>query len=195
MFSSGWDVFLKPGSLKISAEELQKYVRITFSHLDDECLHWYLQDGIITYEQYLGLVKDYEAQMATKRAKLKHTRIRRIAFNAIRSDLVLAMIDSGIAYICAYPGCDINEDLTVDHVIPLSRGGSDDLSNLQFLCQPHNSSKRDRVELCEDVDDENRKGYPAGCHNSGFSDLRNRGPVPAYSSETDFLLNTPQSTA
>lgn len=42
--------------------------------------------------------------------------------------------------------CGSFEDLTLDHIHPHSRGGSDTLDNLQTLCQPCNSAKRDRVE-------------------------------------------------
>lgn len=37
------------------------------------------------------------------------------------------------------------QDLTIDHIIPLSRGDTDHLDNLQFMCRNHNSQKRDLV--------------------------------------------------
>lgn len=42
---------------------------------------------------------------------------------------------------CMFPGCSANDNLQVDHVIPLFLKGIDDISNLQFLCQHHNASK------------------------------------------------------
>ena len=35
-------------------------------------------------------------------------------------------------------------DLTIDHVVPRSRGGTDHLENLQLLCAACNSIKGDR---------------------------------------------------
>lgn len=46
---------------------------------------------------------------------------------------------------CTYCGSDRAE--AVDHVIPLSRGGRDDVSNLVPACKPCNSSKRNRTVL------------------------------------------------
>lgn len=37
--------------------------------------------------------------------------------------------------------CRSPNELTVDHIVPISEGGSDDLSNLQTMCRPCNSSK------------------------------------------------------
>ena len=41
---------------------------------------------------------------------------------------------------CLYPGCE-RTDLTMDHVIPLSLGGTHAIDNIQPLCSFHNSSK------------------------------------------------------
>ena len=44
--------------------------------------------------------------------------------------------------VCVF--CGAVDDLTVDHIVPLSRGGNDDRDNLQTLCRSCNSGKRDR---------------------------------------------------
>jgi hypothetical protein len=47
-------------------------------------------------------------------------------------------------YTCSYCGCDDRRTLSVDHVIPRSRGGADDMSNLAAACTPCNLKKSSR---------------------------------------------------
>lgn len=46
-------------------------------------------------------------------------------------------------YACVYCG-DKSTVLHCDHVVPVNRGGTDDLENLATACQPCNQSKRDK---------------------------------------------------
>jgi 5-methylcytosine-specific restriction endonuclease McrA len=46
--------------------------------------------------------------------------------------------------VCLVPGCE-NTDLTADHVIPLSKGGTNWITNIQPLCSNHNSSKHTKM--------------------------------------------------
>lgn len=44
---------------------------------------------------------------------------------------------------CAY--CGSANNLSVDHIYPISRGGCTTFDNLQLLCQPCNSKKKDKL--------------------------------------------------
>jgi 5-methylcytosine-specific restriction endonuclease McrA len=45
---------------------------------------------------------------------------------------------------CVYCRCDIRSAFQVDHIMPVSKGGSNDKSNLQLLCKACNLDKRDK---------------------------------------------------
>lgn len=98
-------------------------------------------EGPITLEEFNAIVERQERYRHNRPHKARHIKIRREVFQARASMLALQMIDRGDKHQCAHPGCTEADDLTIDHIIPLSRGGSDELSNLQFLCRLHNSSK------------------------------------------------------
>jgi 5-methylcytosine-specific restriction endonuclease McrA len=46
---------------------------------------------------------------------------------------------------CTNPYCNKVERLTIDHVVPLSQGGTDNIHNLQLLCRACNTAKGDRI--------------------------------------------------
>lgn len=81
----------------------------------------------------------------TIEVKQQVTAIRRKEFNIKRNQLLLSMIDSGHRYVCANEDCGVMECLHIDHIVPLSKGGSDDVDNLQFLCKAHNSEKGAKI--------------------------------------------------
>lgn len=64
-------------------------------------------------------------------------------WNAMRHMITPQLMARDGAY-CAH--CGEERDLTIDHVRPLSRGGSNELSNLQVLCRPCNSRKGARAD-------------------------------------------------
>lgn len=46
---------------------------------------------------------------------------------------------------CMYCGTDVDSTFNCDHVIPTSRGGKTELSNLTVACKSCNSSKKNRL--------------------------------------------------
>lgn len=49
--------------------------------------------------------------------------------------------------------CNTNKNLEIDHVIPFSKGGSDELSNLQLLCRSCNAQKGAKISYETEVID------------------------------------------
>ena len=90
-----------------------------------------------------GVGEAEEDVRETRRVKKTLTEERRREFTSTYRQMQLALIDRD-GYVCSELGCDFQFDLTIDHVVPLSKGGSDDLDNLKFLCRRHNSEKGDR---------------------------------------------------
>jgi 5-methylcytosine-specific restriction endonuclease McrA len=46
-------------------------------------------------------------------------------------------------YACRYCGCE--EDLTIDHVVPRSKGGKNHSKNMVTACRPCNETKADQT--------------------------------------------------
>lgn len=59
-------------------------------------------------------------------------------WNSIRPSVSPVVMERDGA-VCAW--CGSKENLTIDHITPISGGGTNDLSNLQVLCQSCNSRK------------------------------------------------------
>ena len=90
----------------------------------------------------LDYLEGKKRKKVEKEAKQYYSRKRRNQFAEERPDLMLALIERD-GYQCR--NCSDQNDLAIDHIIPLSKGGNDDLSNLQILCKSCNSSKGDRL--------------------------------------------------
>lgn len=102
----------------------------------------YDDGGATTIEELRQHIIRLKQKKKTLEMKLELTRQRRSEFNSRHNQLLLQLIERD-GYICKHPGCDVQEELTIDHIVPLSKGGSDDLENLQLMCRSHNSLKGD----------------------------------------------------
>ena len=94
-------------------------------------------------QSYLDDILEKRRIQGEKRIKEQAVRRRRAQFAGQYERLLLALIDRD-GYRCAH--CGAYEDLTIDHIMPLSKGGTDDLDNLRLLCRACNSSKGDKTE-------------------------------------------------
>lgn len=63
-------------------------------------------------------------------------------WNTLRSSLA-PRIYARDGYKCVY--CGYFADLTIDHIVPVSRGGTNSVSNLATACRSCNSSKNDKT--------------------------------------------------
>ena len=101
---------------------------------DDDHQKWALH--------YIEEHEKYEEELIIKEQKKESIKNRRKQFDSLRDMLKLTLIERD-EYRCA--NCSAVEDLTVDHIYPLSKGGSDDMDNLQLLCRRCNSLKNDKT--------------------------------------------------
>lgn len=103
--------------------------------------------GMTTYESHRKYVKNNPE-------RIKHLKARRYARkkNAKGSHTLeqWQALKRIFNYKCGY--CELSEKLTKDHIIPLSKGGSDYIGNIQPLCRSCNSKKHNKLNIHENKD-------------------------------------------
>ena len=85
----------------------------------------------LNYEKYLQIKRDDQRR---RKYNLRSGTIR-------VEDWMKMLEDSN--YSCAF--CGTQQDITQDHIIPLSKGGANVIENIQPLCRICNSKKRDKI--------------------------------------------------
>lgn len=144
--ASGGDIIVNPGDLEGATDQdlINAFREIAADALVlEKYLGGNALDGFETIEQAKSFVSTSTQTARSQEVKQALTKVRRVEFNGKRDQTVLALIDRD-GYICQAQECDMQQDLTVDHVVPISRGGTDELENLRLLCRQHNSQKGDR---------------------------------------------------
>jgi 5-methylcytosine-specific restriction endonuclease McrA len=80
-----------------------------------------------------------EANIDVVRKRERENTHRRRALKGSSSPELVEFMARLVTLPCTY--CDATENITVDHIIPLSRGGEHETANLAAACYPCNSSK------------------------------------------------------
>lgn len=97
--------------------------------------------NIITNESMCCfVVEEIYKSIKSKKDSLNCKNMRR-SFNYKRPSLFKYLISR--QNVCCFCGSD--KDLTIDHILPLSRNGSNDIKNLQILCRSCNSRKSNKI--------------------------------------------------
>lgn len=144
----GWNADLIIADLSI-AQQIAKLqiVQDCWYGAQGDLADWGKVHGsIITLAQFRQLIAEGDRREATKEVRAAAMQERRREFNASRAQIILRLLEVGKPYICATPECSATKDLTIDHIEPLSRGGSDEIDNLQFMCRSCNSKKGDKLQ-------------------------------------------------
>ena len=106
-----------------------------FQNFSDESTNSQFEYGL-----FVSTFESAELSLAILTKNSASFKASRIQFNKLREQLRQDLIKSGMQEKCCVSACS-NADLTIDHKVPLRRGGSNDLCNLQFMCRSHNSKK------------------------------------------------------
>ena len=151
---SGPDSPLSPHAIQSSNQDDLPVCCTTYGSFSDSILEWIdhqpnpsleLEESTLEFWRmvYSSIPRKKESEQAKflRKERGEIVAARRSRFDQNRDQLMLAMLHAGNAYICAHASCGEMRHLHVDHVVPLSKGGGDELSNLQFLCATHNLQK------------------------------------------------------
>jgi 5-methylcytosine-specific restriction endonuclease McrA len=84
-----------------------------------------------------------ERGILANRQKARSYRARRLGAIGTHNDVEFYDLCEQYGFVCL--ACGSRDSLTRDHVIPLSKGGSDEITNIQPLCHRCNSGKRDKA--------------------------------------------------
>ena len=106
--------------------------------------------GLVDFPSKIDVVvlKDFlEIEQTIKDSIKSENRIRNLISGTVRQNVL--MRDN---YTCQICGATVKDGakLEIDHIIPVSKGGTNDENNLQVLCQQCNREKHNRTDLLHD---------------------------------------------
>jgi len=112
---------------------------------DDYCFRYSqlrkLKKAEIVHEEYKRSKKELIRQVRRYYARIdaELSDRRRVASAYVYKKAVREAVFNKMGVSCLACGC--SENIAIDHIIPVIKGGKDELENLQPLCVPCNSSK------------------------------------------------------
>ena len=117
---------------RVKKYSIENSEKIKISNSRYQLIH---ADEIRTYKKQWA--KNNPEKISNSRNR-RRTRIKNNKVFFIRDSFMKKLYGSGCVY------CGTKENITADHIIPISRGGSHSEGNLQPLCAKCNSSKCDK---------------------------------------------------
>lgn len=90
--------------------------------------------------------KEYQRRPEIAERRRIRQQNRRATADRLPPDTISILIDK-FGNKCMNPSCQSEKKLTIDHVIPVARGGANNIENLQLLCGKCNSAKGARVVI------------------------------------------------
>lgn len=116
-----------------------------FFNLATETLTRYRQLRIINGEIFYAILIKIDKNLnehIQKKAKCRlHIRQKASLFIGKKSIRKKVFRKHGKTCLC----CGANKDISLDHIVPVNRGGKNEISNLQPLCRKCNSSKGTKI--------------------------------------------------
>ena len=96
-------------------------------------------------EKIVAKIQEWRNKNPEKKLQYSHTRRAKIKGNGGTFTVQeWKELCSKYGNKCLVPGCD-RTDLSPDHVIPISKGGTNSITNIQPLCSYHNNKKRAKI--------------------------------------------------
>lgn len=86
-----------------------------------------------------------EANPEKNLERIDRYKAQRAAAEGFYSDADVARIRADLQDRCGYCGEDLDDGSEIDHITPVSRGGSNDPSNLTLCCLSCNRTKGDKT--------------------------------------------------